>query len=52
MNGVQVFASVGNAGDGWVKRDEEVRQEAEVFKVVASTAHGRQEVSCIFVVSV
>ncbi|KAL7495155.1 hypothetical protein ACHAWT_006216 [Skeletonema menzelii] len=43
MNGVQVFASVGNAGDGWVKREEEVRQEAEVFKVVASTARGRQE---------
>ena len=47
MNGVQVFASVGNSGDEWVKREEEVRQEAEVFKVVASTAHGRQEVSII-----
>ena len=45
MNGVQVYASVGNAGDVWKKREEEVRLEKEVFAVVASTAHGRQEVS-------
>ncbi len=47
MNGVQVFASVGNAGagDGHVRREEEVRKEAEMFAVVASTAHGRREVS-------
>lgn len=47
MNGVQVFASVGNAAkDGHVvRREEEVRKEAEMFATVASTEHGRLEVS-------
>ena len=45
MNGVQVFASVGSAGDYSVKTEEDRRMEAEVFRVVASTDGGRIEVS-------
>jgi len=45
MNGVQVFASVGNAGDYSGKTEEDRRMEAEVFRVVASTEGGRLEVS-------
>jgi len=43
MNGVQVFASVGNAGDYSGKTEEDRRIEAEVFRVVASTEGGRLE---------
>jgi len=46
MNGVQVFASVGSAGDYSGKTEEDRRKEAEVFRVVASTDGGRLEVSC------
>ena len=40
MNGVQIFASIG----GSLKREEEIMDEKEVFRTVASTIGGRLEV--------
>jgi len=45
MNGVQVFASVGVT---YEMSEMEVEEMAEVFGTVASTVHGRQEVSYTF----